>query len=55
MKLNRCLSRGSFLILIESYAAFDFYDDVLGVVDVMEGEFGLNVWVRRSFNKPNTM
>jgi hypothetical protein len=51
MKLNRCLSRGSFLNFIESYAAFDFYHEILGVVDVMEGEVGF----RRSFNEPKTM
>ncbi|KAK6231461.1 hypothetical protein SCA6_001534 [Theobroma cacao] len=42
MKLSGCeLRRGTFLILVESYADFDLYDEILDVVELMESEFGL--------------
>ncbi|KAM2954371.1 hypothetical protein FF1_032659 [Malus domestica] len=41
MKLVGCsISSGTFFIFIQSYAAFDLYDEILGVVEMMEGQFG---------------
>nr|GMC80595.1 pentatricopeptide repeat-containing protein At3g53700, chloroplastic [Ipomoea batatas] len=57
------IGEGTFIILIESYAKFDLYDEAIGVLDVMEQEFDvkpgifsynnlLNVLVDgRKFNK----
>ncbi|KAK7854160.1 pentatricopeptide repeat-containing protein [Quercus suber] len=42
MKLAGCeISTGTFLIFIMSYAEFELYDEIVGVVEMMENEFGL--------------
>ncbi|KAE9455623.1 hypothetical protein C3L33_12472, partial [Rhododendron williamsianum] len=42
MRVSNCRpDEGTFLIFIESYAKRDLYDDAIGVLDMMEHEFGL--------------
>ncbi|CBI32605.3 unnamed protein product, partial [Vitis vinifera] len=44
MKHTGCeIRRGTFLILIESYAKFELFDEAVAVVDIMEEEFGLKL------------